>query len=182
MAVPEGDQPAGPYTHQLAGWGFPVQISVEGASLQVQASVVMTYVRVGDPEWLIIHEQSDDLAVRHVQHGLAGAGKSVGGLAVDDRPLFIEPIDKRAVLHAGVALLRHAAHAEIPIAQREQGLRLSNKLRTEGLLNEVPLVGCIVVVWWPQWFMMKHRVPILCLLRLPGTPPCSADASADRPG
>ena len=141
----------------------------------------MAYIRASDPEWLIIHEQADDLAVRHVQHGLAGAGETVGRLAVDNRPLFIESIDERAVLHAGVALFRHAAHAEISVAQREQGLRLSDEFGVEGLFDQVPLVGCIVVAWWPQPFMMKHRVPIVYRLLLPGTPPCSAGAGVVRP-
>ena len=181
MAVPKRNQPAGPYPHQLARWCFPVQLAVEGASLQVQASVVMTYIRASDPEWLIVHEQANDLAVRHVQHGLAGAGETVGGLAVDNRPLFIEAIDERAVLHSGVTLFRHAAHAEIPVAQRKQGLRLRDEFRVEGLFDQVPLVGWIVVVWWPQPFMMKHRIPIVCRLLLPGTPPCSAGAGVVRP-
>src|SRR5689334_2221194 len=85
VAVPEGNESARPYPHQLARWGLPMQLAVQGASLQVQAPVVMPYIRTGDAEWLIIYKQAYDFAVCHVQHGLAGAGETVGGFAVDNR-------------------------------------------------------------------------------------------------
>ena len=50
-----------------------------------------------------------------------------------------------------------------PLLTANSELRLRDEFRVEGLFDQVPVVGRIVLVRWPQPFVMKHRVPILCL-------------------
>src|SRR3954454_7624504 len=113
--------------HQLTCCGFPEQFAIEGPGLHVQAALVMTYIDAGKLERLIIHEQGDELAVRHVQYCLADPGETVGFFAVKYGPRLIKPIDESAALHTGRYLFRTAAHAEITVAQRENGFHLRHK-------------------------------------------------------
>src|ERR1700756_3485115 len=116
----------------------------------------MQYIGTGELKRFVIHEQADDLAIGHVYYCLTGSGETVGFFGVNDRPLIIKSVNKRAVLHAGFSLFRAAAHAEIPVTQCQNGFRLLDKFRVKGLFNQIPLVGCVVIGWWLEAFMMKH--------------------------
>src|SRR5215475_8169999 len=112
---------------------------------------------VGQPERLVIHEQLDDLAVRHVADRLAGSCEAISILSVNDWSRFIEAIDESAVLSVGPAFLRAAAHAEIPVAERQHRFRLGQEFRVKRFFDDVPLVGRIIARWRPEAFMMQHR-------------------------
>src|SRR5215475_2981618 len=149
--TPGGDQ------HLFACRRFPEDLPVERPGLHVQPSVVVQAARVGQPEGLVVHEELDDLAVRHVQDGLAGFGEAVGFLAVDDRPSFIEPIYEGAVFGVGPAFLRAAAHAEVAVAHRQHCFQLGQKFGVKPFFDDVPFVGRVIVRWRPEAFMMDHR-------------------------
>src|SRR5699024_9915381 len=70
----------------------------------------------------IAHEQTDQLPVGHVHHGLAGFGEPVPGLGMRQRALLVEAVDVGARDHARFALLQAAAQADMPVGQGEQGL------------------------------------------------------------
>src|SRR5215831_12728744 len=114
-------------------------------------------MRIGQPEGLVVHEELDDLAVGHVQDGLASFREAVGFLAVDDRPGFIEPVDEGAVFGVGPAFLRAPAHAEVAVAYRQHRFQLSQEFRVKPFFDDVPLVGRVIVGWRPETFMMDHQ-------------------------
>src|SRR5262249_29168585 len=87
---------------------------------------------------------------------LTGLGEAVRVLSVDDRPRFIETIDEGGVLGVGPAFFGAPAHAQIAVAKRQHGFRLRQELRGKSLLDNVPLVGRIVVGWRLETLMMEH--------------------------
>jgi hypothetical protein len=68
------------------------------------------------PEGLVIDDKSDNFGIGYIQHGLAGAGKTISFLAVDDRPRFVESIHERAVLQVRSAFFRSSTHADIAVS------------------------------------------------------------------
>src|SRR5262249_7207544 len=77
--------------------------------------------------------------------------------SVGDRPGFIEPVNERGIFGIGPALLRASTHAQISVGEREHGFRLGQKFGVKRLLDDVPLVGRIVMGRRPEPFMMEHR-------------------------
>src|SRR5262249_37037281 len=116
-------------------------------------------MRVRQPEELIIDEQLDDLAVGYVTDGLAGFCEAVGFFAVDDRSRFIESIDQGAVFDVGATFFRAPTHANIAVAQRHHGFRLSQEFGVKSFLDDVPFVGWVITGWRSQWFVIKHPAP-----------------------
>jgi hypothetical protein len=88
---------------------------------------------------------------------LARLGKTVGFFWVQDRPSLIEPVDEGAVLAVGPTFLGAAAHTKISVAEPQHGLYLSQQLRVKPFLDDVPLIGWVIVGWRPEAFMMDHR-------------------------
>src|SRR4030095_10082498 len=149
--TPRGDQ------HLFPCWRLPQDLPVECPGLHIQPPVVAYAVRIGQPEGLVVHKELDDLAVRHVHDGLARFREAVGFLAVDDRPVFIEPIDEGAVFGGGPAFLRAPTHAEVAVAHRQHRFQLGQKCGVKAFFDDVPLVGRVSVEWRPEAFMMDHR-------------------------
>src|SRR5262249_356164 len=106
---------------------------------------------------LIVHEELDDLAVSHIQDGLASFREAVGFLAVDDRPGFIESVDEGAVFGVGPAFLRAPAHAEVTVAHCQHPFHLAHQSGLKLFFDDAPLVGRVIVEWRPEAFMMDHQ-------------------------
>src|SRR4030095_1048006 len=105
-------------------------------------------------EWLVVHEQLDNLTVDHVADGLANLGETVSVLSIDDRPRFVEPINESAVFSIGAAFLRAPAHAEVSIAERQHRFELGQEFGAKRSFDDVPLVGWIVTGRWSEAFMV----------------------------
>jgi hypothetical protein len=101
VPMDERDQLPGCDQHLFAFRCFPEDLSVECLGPHVQPPVVAQGARVGQSEGFVVHEERDDLAVRHVHHGLAGLREAVGFLCVHHGPGFIEPVDEGAVFGVG---------------------------------------------------------------------------------
>jgi hypothetical protein len=78
VAVGEGDQTPGGDQNLFAGRRLPENLPVERPGLHIKPPVVAQQVRIGQPERLVIDEELDDLAVRHVDDGLPGLRKAIG--------------------------------------------------------------------------------------------------------
>src|SRR5262249_47233891 len=112
-------------------------------------------------ERLVVHEQFDDFAVGHIQHGLSHLRKTESLFAVNDRPGLIKSVYERAVLDVGASLFLNSPPAEGPLPQSKDGLHLCQKLRSKVLLDQTPFIGGIVLRRWLQTFVMKHSgVPL----------------------
>src|SRR4029077_6737305 len=157
VTLSKGNQAPRPDSHLLARRGLPKQLAIERAGFHIQLPTVIAYIGDIETKGLVIHKQLNDFAICHVQNGLTRGGKSKGLLAVDNRPGLIKSVHEGAVLDAWASLLRISAHAKVPIAQCEDGFHLCNKFRSKASLDHAPLVGWIVLTWWFQTLVMKHR-------------------------
>ena len=70
---------------------------------------------------------------------------------------LIEAIDQGAVLDVGTAFLGAPAHAEITVSQRHDGFQLGEEFGTKPFLDDVPLVGRVIMGWRSEAFVMDHR-------------------------
>src|SRR5208337_1484173 len=113
-------------------------------------------MRIGQPERLVIHEELDDLAVGHATDRLASLGETISFFGVVDRPRLIESIDESAILGVWASFLRAPAHPQIPVAERRHCFHLGQEFRVKRFLNDVPLIGRIIMGWRPEAFMMQH--------------------------
>ena len=159
MAVLEGNQAPRADQHLLAAGGLPQDLAIQRAGAHVEPPVEAQHVRARQPERLVVDEQLDDASVGDAEHRLPGAREAVGLLAVDDRPGLVEAVDEGAVLHQRAALLRRAAHAQIAVAEREDGLGLRHELGMEAALDPVPLVGDVIVRRRLDAFVCRHDLP-----------------------
>src|SRR5262249_57167511 len=98
---------------------FPKDLAIERPGLHVEAPIVAEEIGIVEPEGLVVHEQLDDLAVGYLADGLPSLGKAIGILSVNDRPRFIESINKRGVFRLRTTFLRAPANAEIAVAEGE---------------------------------------------------------------
>src|SRR5262249_1726060 len=114
-------------------------------------------MRIGQPEGLVVHEELDDLTVRHVHDGLASFREAVGFLSVHDGSGFIEAIDECTVFDVGPAFLWAPAQTEVAVPQRQHGFKLGQEFRVKPFFNDVPLVGRAIMMGRYEAFMVDHR-------------------------
>ena len=74
----------------------PLDLAAQDAVSQVQHPLVRAQVAVADVERLVVDEQADRLAVRHVDDRLTGFGEAVSRLGVRERVQLVEPVQVRA--------------------------------------------------------------------------------------
>src|SRR5689334_17980911 len=119
MLIGEGDETSRCDEYFFAGRCLPQDLPIERPGFHVQTPVVPYYIRLRQPERLIIDKELHNLAVRHVADGLTGLCKTVGFFPVDYWSRLIEPVNESCVLGIWTALLRAPSDAEIPIAERK---------------------------------------------------------------
>ena len=88
---------------------------------QVENPLVGDQFAVADVERLVLDQQTQDLAVGHVDDGLAGLRIPVSGLGVRQRPDFEEGVQIGAGQAIRLALIKVAAQPDMPIGQGEHG-------------------------------------------------------------
>src|SRR5699024_4043993 len=121
-------------------------VTVQGAGAHVEGALVLDGLPVAQVERGIAHEQADQFPVGHVHHGLARFGEPVSGLGMRQGPLLVEAVDVGARHHPRFALFEAAAHADVPVGQRDQGFagrQLRHGQTGTGHLPRVHLVA------WP---------------------------------
>ncbi|CAB4932518.1 unannotated protein [freshwater metagenome] len=126
LVADRGDRPAGqrhqPGAAQLHGPPVrraPLGAPPQHAGPQVQGALVGDDLAVVQVQRGVADQQPDQLAVGHVDDGLALLREAVAGLRVGQRPLLEEAVEVGARDDGGLALLQRAAHADVPVGQGE---------------------------------------------------------------
>ena len=122
VALLEADHALGSHAHALAAWGAPDHAAAQHAVAEVEGAAVLADIRVAEAQRLVVDVQAHRLRVRDVDDGLAVAGQAVGILGVGDLPVLVDTIDIGAVDSGIATLWRVAAHAEVAVGLREEGL------------------------------------------------------------
>ena len=143
--------------HLFSRRRLPDDLAVERARLHVEPPVVLQQVGMREPEGLIVDEELNDFAVGHVEDRLPGFREAIGIFCIDNRPGFIESVDKGAVLSVRTALLRAPAHADISVAEREHRFKLGQEVGSEVFFDDIPFVGGVVPAGRAEASMADHR-------------------------
>ncbi len=122
VALGHRDHPGGVDLDPLARRRAPDDRAPQHAVAEVEGALVVLEVGGADDERLVVDVELHQLGVRRVDEGLAGSGEPVGRLGVPDRPGLVQPVDVGAVLERVPALLGVAAHPDVAVRDREQGL------------------------------------------------------------
>ena len=93
---------------------------------------------VPNVEWLIIHQQADELAIGDVDHRLAGLRVPVSGLDVRQWPQVVDRIQVRARHAAGLAFVQVAAQTDVAVGQGKDRLRLRQHIQVQRVLAYSP--------------------------------------------
>ena len=121
-AAGQRDQPGAGDPHGPAARRAPLGGPAQDAGPQVERARVVDDLAVVEVERRVLHQQPDQLAVGDVDHRLALLGEPVAGLGVGQRPLLEEAVEVGAGDDDRLALLERAAHADVPVGQREHRL------------------------------------------------------------
>src|SRR5262245_31280598 len=135
---------------------FPENIPIERPRSHVESSIELPYRRVGKPERLIVHRESNDFGIRGIHDHLPGRPKTIG---VFGRPTFIKPIDERPVLPNGTPFFEAAPHPEIAVAERKHRLALFEQVGHKLSLDEMPFVGRVNMRRRMEARSMDHKDP-----------------------
>jgi hypothetical protein len=137
-ALGERDQAGAVYADPPPGRRLPLQLAVEGAGAEVEHPGVRDQFAVADVEGLVVDQQPDRLAVGHVDDGLPRLGEAVARLGVGQRAQLVERVEVGARDAVRLALVEVAAQADVPVAEREDGLGLREDLEVEAGLADMP--------------------------------------------
>src|ERR1019366_2794809 len=108
------------------------------AGAKVERPFVVTQLAEADVEGLIVDQQTDDLAVGHVDPRLPSLGVAIAGLAIAQRTRFVETAEVRAGEATGLALVQICAQPKVPIAQSKQRFRVDEHVQAQRGLAEGP--------------------------------------------
>ena len=97
---------------------------------------------VAHVEWLVLDQQADDLAVRHVDHGLARLRISVAGLGIGHRSHLVDAAQICAGQSERLALVEVRTQSDVPVGERQHRLGLRERAQIElGLADRPRLDG-----------------------------------------
>ena len=122
--VRERHEPRRPHPDRPARRGAPDRRPAQDAVAQVERPLVLEQRAVAHVERLVVDEQPDDLAVRHVDDGLPRLRVAVARLGVRQRPRLVEAVEVRARDTVGLALLQVGPQPDVPVGQGEYRLAL----------------------------------------------------------
>ncbi len=91
-----------------------------------------------DIEGLVVHEQTDDLAVGDVDDGLSRLRIAVAGLGVWQRACLVESVQVAARQAVGLAFVQVTAQPDVSVAEREDRPRLCQQGQAQLALAERP--------------------------------------------
>src|SRR5699024_103115 len=106
---------------------------------EVDPALVLLEVGDRQQQRLVVDVQLDHRGVRDRDHRLARAGEAEGGFGVVDRPRLVEAVEEGAVALRIAPLLGGAAHPEVAVRGREEGLHEA-QVRMGAGLDQPPLV------------------------------------------
>ena len=101
---------------------LPLGDAAQHPGPQVQGAPVVDDLAVGEVQRRVLDQQPDQLAVGDVDDRLPRLREAVARLGVRQRPLLEEAVEVRAGDDDRLALLERAAHADVPVGQREHRL------------------------------------------------------------
>ena len=137
-ALGERHQPSRGDTDARAVGGRPLGTAFEDAGAKVECPLVGPDLAVPDVERRVADVQADELAVGHVDDGLAGLREPVSRLGVGERALLVEATDVGARHDVRLTLLERAAQTDVPVRQGEQRLGRRQVRRVETRGPQVP--------------------------------------------
>ena len=132
--------------HGLPRRRAPVHLAAQHAVAHVQRTRVVLDGAVAQVKRLVVDEQAQDLAVRDVDHRLAGLGVAVGGLGVGQRPRLEEAVEVGPRAARRLTLVEVAAQADVAVGEREDRLRLRQQVEPELVLGDRPGVDAVDVL------------------------------------
>ena len=136
--VGEGDQPGAAHADALARGRHPLDLPGEGAGAQVEHPLVGDEGAVADVEGLVVDQQPDELAVGHVDQGLARLRVAVAPLGVRQRPLLVDRVEVGARGAERLALVQVPPQAEVAVAEGEHRLAVGQPGQVEAGLPQAP--------------------------------------------
>ena len=144
----------------LPGRRPPLEDAVQHAGAQIEDPLVVQDCAVPDVHRLVVDEHAEDLAVGHVEDGLAVLGEPVPGLRVGQRADLVERVEVGAGQRARVALVEVAADADVPVGQGEQRLAAGEVVEVDADLAQLPGIDgkAVVVASAPQRAAMRTGV------------------------
>jgi hypothetical protein len=157
VPVGERDQSAARYQDPGTRGRLPENLPVQDAGLQVEDAPELDDVGGVQMERLVVDVELDQARIRDVDDGLAGLGKAVRLLGVNDRPRFVEAVDEDSRVVDRASLVEGAPHAEVAVAEGEDGLRSRYELRVEACLDELPVIVGIDVGRWVDQLTADHQ-------------------------
>ena len=93
-------------------------------------------VPVAHVEWLVVDEETDDLAIGHVDHRLARFGVPEPRFGVRQRAKLVEAVEISSRQAVGLALVEVAPQADVAVGEGEDRLALAEDLEVQlGLAN-----------------------------------------------
>ncbi len=116
----------------------PHDLTAQHALAQVEGALVGDDRAIPQVEGFVVDEQADDLAVGDVDDRLPHLRVTVAGLRVRQRSFFEERVEVGAGQPGRVSLLKVAAHADVPVRQREQALGLGEVVLAQAHLAYLP--------------------------------------------
>ena len=111
----ERHEPDRAYAHSGARRGDPLGGPGEQTGSEIERPLVAAKLAVADIERLVLDEQANDLAVGHVDHGLAGVRKAVFGFGVRERANLVEAAQVGAREAVGLTLIEVPTQPDMPI-------------------------------------------------------------------
>jgi hypothetical protein len=139
-AMRQRHQPSAAHPHRRAGRRPPHDFSAQRARPQIEPTLVTQKLAIADVEGLVVDEQPDELAVRHVDHGLARLGIPVACLRIRERAKLEEPGHVGAGHGMRLALVEISAQPDVAVGQREQRLGLRKVRQVEFRLAHAPVL------------------------------------------
>src|SRR5581483_4364058 len=137
-AVQERDQPGRSHADGAVRRRFPLHLAAQHALAQVERALVLAHGAVAGVERLVVDEQPDDLAVRHVDDRLAGLRVAVCRLGVGKGDRFVDAVEVRPGDDVRLALVEVAAPADVPVGEREDRLGLAEAREVQVVLADAP--------------------------------------------
>src|SRR5690606_13887008 len=121
-----------------AGGGGPFGLPSERPGTEVEDPEVVRGVAVTHVERFVLDEQADDLAVGHVDDGLAGLRIAVGAFGVRQFVLFVETVEVGAGHAPRFALLQRSPHTDVAVGKRERRLGALELIEVQALPAKLP--------------------------------------------
>src|SRR5689334_7255011 len=100
--------------------GAPFRRSCQGSGAEIEHPIMREQVAVTNVKGLIIDQQSNELAVRHVDHGLTRFRSPVLALGFQQRPQLIETVEIRSRQTMRFAFVKISARPYVTVGQSEQ--------------------------------------------------------------